>query len=286
MKKRLFFLIFFLASLLFAEETPFGVWFDNTPEGWSIFAKTSYAITDKEFKFRNNSEKLQTVYPYEVIDGYIVLSSPTSVVTEKHPQMKEMKFKFERNGSFMVFRFSSKDEHLVLADQINNTKSVLAVTGGCFIAVGVCLYVDGTIIDRNKTKSNVTIEPYTGEDGGKKLARNMCAAYNCKQPKGTAAHHIVPKKLDTIDARVCREILEEAKIDLNDPHNGVFLPTKLNNAINAGAWEHIGSGGYVHSNDFYAGLAQRLMVARGNQKDIYQVLDKAAEILLNREKWN
>ena len=109
MKKRLFFLFFFLASLLFADETPFGVWYDNTPEGWSVFAKTSYAITDKDFKLRNNSAKLQTVYPYEVIDGYIVLSSPTSVVSEKHPQMKEMKFKYERNGSFMVFHFSSKD---------------------------------------------------------------------------------------------------------------------------------------------------------------------------------
>ena len=285
MKKRLFFLFFFLVSLLFAEESPFGVWYDNTPEGWSVFAKKSYAITDKEFKLRNNSAKLQTVYPYIVIDDYIVLSSPTSVVSQKHPQMKEMKFKFERNGSFMVFHLSSKDEHLVLADQINNTKTALEAVGVCLIAVGAYLYVDGTIIDRNKIKSNVPIEPYMGESDGKKLARNMCAAYNCKQPKGTQAHHIVPKKMDSVDARVCREILKEAKIDLNDPHNGVFLPTDLDNAIKVGAWEHIGSGGYVHSNKFLAGLAQKMMAARGNQKDIYQVLDMASKKLLFRESW-
>lgn len=61
---------------------------------------------------------------------------------------------------------------------------------------------------------------------GQILAENMEKLYGFKKPKYSSAHHLVPANTKVGDiGNLSREVLERFGININDPRNGVFLPT-------------------------------------------------------------
>jgi hypothetical protein len=67
----------------------------------------------------------------------------------------------------------------------------------------------------------------------RKLARNMEKA-GIVRPAGTAAHHIVPAGLEKFHSAVeARAILKRFHIDVHNAANGVYLPSKFDDALRA-----------------------------------------------------
>ncbi|MCI6185703.1 MAG: DNA/RNA non-specific endonuclease [Spirochaetia bacterium] len=145
-KKNILFAIFsILYSSIFAESPIFGVW----SEGWFRWTKHSYAITETDFKYRDNDTKVQTRYPYYISGNYIILSEPDHYRSDS-PRMPDMKFTFERDGDYLTLHLSTGDVNCVLNDKINSVKTTLLTTGGICVATGVIAYAGGKIINYNK----------------------------------------------------------------------------------------------------------------------------------------
>lgn len=130
---------------LFAESPIYGVWSDS----WFRWSKYSYAITDEDFKYRDNNSKVQTRYPYYISGNYIILSEPEHYRPDS-PRMPDRKFTFERNGDYLTFHLSTGDVNCVLNEKINSVKKTLQITGGVCIATGVIAYAGGKIINYNR----------------------------------------------------------------------------------------------------------------------------------------
>jgi hypothetical protein len=98
----------------------------------------------------------------------------------------------------------------------------------------------------------------------KKLRGNMKKA-GIKEPKfSNAAHHIVAEKAKK--AEKTRKILNKFGIDINDPANGVFLPTNQHRRI--------------HTTEYYKKVQLKLMNIR-TKESIIRELKKIAEEILN-----
>ena len=134
-----------VCSSLFAQSPIFGVW----SESWFRWSRHSYAITNEDFKYRDESIKVQTRYPYRIEGNYIVLYEPEHYLPES-PRMPDKKFSFERNGDVLTFHLSTGDVTCVLNERINETKKKLVIAGGICVVTGVVLYAGGKIIDYRK----------------------------------------------------------------------------------------------------------------------------------------
>lgn len=84
------------------------------------------------------------------------------------------------------------------------------------------------------------------------LRRNL-VAFAGIDPENSAAHHLVGKGKETEEAR---NILKKYKININDPANGVFLPTSSTSSITGSL--HYGS----HSKKYLAEVARRFKRAK------------------------
>ncbi|MBI3837461.1 MAG: AHH domain-containing protein [Planctomycetia bacterium] len=107
----------------------------------------------------------------------------------------------------------------------------------------------------------------------RKLARNMVKA-GIERPAGTAAHHIVPATLEKfIGAKKAREILSKFGISVENAANGVYLPSKFDDAVKA-AYH-----GSIHSRRYSDEVYKRLQKAR-TKEDALLILNKIRKELL------
>ncbi|MGD9722012.1 MAG: AHH domain-containing protein [Pirellulales bacterium] len=108
----------------------------------------------------------------------------------------------------------------------------------------------------------------------RKLARNMEKA-GIKRPPNTAAHHIVPAALDKFpSAGKARAILAKFGIDLQNAANGVYLPSKFDNAVKA-AYH-----GTLHTKEYFDEVYARLRVAKSAEEAL-DILNEIRRDLLS-----
>lgn len=277
------FSLFFAITSLAAQDSPlYGVWKIDSLTGVSVFAEYGYAITDTEFKYRNIKKKEQTIYPYHIYEDEVNLDSPVAS-TKNSPRMESSSFRFERPDVYhLVLHVNGKTIKLVKQDKINDIKHKLQITGGVLIATGIVHYAAGTVVNYRNTKalnSRLSGQKLGLPGDGGVLGNNMEKVLNTSKPANTASHHIVAKNLPS--AQVSRQIMQKYGIDINDARNGVWLPTDYDMADKYGVQPHVGSGGYVHSNEFQGAIAER-MVRCKNASDVVAVLDWARNICLSR----
>lgn len=109
----------------------------------------------------------------------------------------------------------------------------------------------------------------TGEKNATVLRKNMLAVMgknakyaNNTLKNGNQAHHIVGEKTPK-----AAEILKSFGIDINDPMNGIFLPSSSRSGLRG----TVHRGG--HSQDYYDYVEQMLSNCK-TREDCYEVLDK------------
>lgn len=106
-----------------------------------------------------------------------------------------------------------------------------------------------------------------------KLARNMAKA-GITKPANTAAHHIVPATLKKFPNAVrARKILANFGISVENAANGVFLPSKFDDAVKA-AYH-----GSVHTTKYCDELYRRLSRASSKEEALI-ILDRIRKDLL------
>lgn len=116
----------------------------------------------------------------------------------------------------------------------------------------------------------------TGVKDSKTLRENMYIIMdnNSKYAQNTLknanqAHHIVGNRTP-----VSAEKLKKFGIDINDPMNGIFLPSSYSSGLKG----TIHKGG--HTQDYYEYVEQRFMNCH-SQKECYEILDRIKEDLFN-----
>jgi A nuclease family of the HNH/ENDO VII superfamily with conserved AHH len=110
----------------------------------------------------------------------------------------------------------------------------------------------------------------------RKLARNM-AKSGIERPAGTAAHHIVPAALEKFPlAKRAREILTKFGISVENAANGVYLPSKFDDAVKA-AYH-----GSVHSKRYCDALYSRLSKARSKEDALLALNQIRKELLAGK----
>lgn len=108
------------------------------------------------------------------------------------------------------------------------------------------------------------------------LARNMEKA-GIARPAGTAAHHIVPASLKKFkSADRARKILNKFGIALENAANGVYLPSKFDDAVKA-AYH-----GTLHTERYFDEVLRRLSNAR-SKADVLVILDGIRNELLRNK---
>ncbi|WP_164689743.1 AHH domain-containing protein [Herpetosiphon llansteffanensis] len=106
-----------------------------------------------------------------------------------------------------------------------------------------------------------------------KLRDNLVNAGFPDPDKGYAAHHIIPFGEVDLYLSQARLHLEKFGIDINDAHNGVFLPTK--NGIG-----RLPNHRKIHTRRYFMYVYQRLSKTN-SQAEVIQALNKIREDLLN-----
>lgn len=107
----------------------------------------------------------------------------------------------------------------------------------------------------------------------RKLARNMVKA-GIERPAGTAAHHIVPAALKKFpSAANARECLIKFGISVENAANGVYLPSKFDDAVKA-AYH-----GSIHSRRYCDELYSRLSKARSKEEALLALNQIRKELL-------
>ena len=110
----------------------------------------------------------------------------------------------------------------------------------------------------------------------RKLARNMVKA-GIDRPASTAAHHIVPATLEKFtSAAKAREILSKFGISVENAANGVYLPSKFDDAVKA-AYH-----GSIHSRRYCEELYARLRTARSKEEALLALNQIRKELLTGR----
>ncbi len=100
----------------------------------------------------------------------------------------------------------------------------------------------------------------------KVLAHNMKEAGVTRPSSDYAAHHIIAGGAAKADE--ARRVLEKWGIDINDPANGVYLPTKKE--IVPDSAYHPG----LHTNEYYKEVNTRILKASGSKKEVLEELAK------------
>lgn len=295
--KRFSFISFLCTICLSIFASPLnGSWYENTLHERSRLRHYFYRITDDTLSVVNKKSGTETFYSYRIIGDEIQILQNGESTSKIIPGRYKINIKDENNFTVVFPKKSmsfvrnsyAKDQ----ADRIVNSALGTAVVG---MAVLVARQSGEDAINKSKQQSYPTNKAYKkmktdqdflkyqGESNGARLASNLQKA-GIQRPKDFAAHHIVPKKSTTGNAEISRQILEEVGIDLDDPRNGVFLPTDKNIAKSLKMAQHY-SGSYAHQAEFQAGLAERLMRARGSLQDVEEVVNDARQILLKGKTW-
>lgn len=108
----------------------------------------------------------------------------------------------------------------------------------------------------------------------RKLARNMEKA-GIARPAGTAAHHIVPAGIKSFDSAArARDILTKFGISVENAANGVYLPSKLEDAVKA--TYH----GGIHSKKYCDALYARLSKAKTPEQALLVLNSIRRELLI------
>lgn len=113
------------------------------------------------------------------------------------------------------------------------------------------------------------------------LADNMEKAGMGKKPKDYAAHHIIPAT--DKDSQIARDILKKYGIDINDPINGVYLPTAKNIATTQGI-EHNGRHPQSYSNKINNLIS--LADNKGGVTEILKTLQSIKNTLQSSYRYN
>jgi len=94
------------------------------------------------------------------------------------------------------------------------------------------------------------------------------------RPAGTAAHHIVPAGVKKFrSAEKARAILSKFGIRVENAANGVYLPSRFDEAVRA-AYH-----GTLHSKRYFDEVLRRLQLAR-SEEDALVILNKIRKELL------
>jgi hypothetical protein len=136
----------------------------------------------------------------------------------------------------------------------------------------------------------ITLQATNRRGCSKTLSKRMEAAGFGKQPKGTAAHHIVASDDARYeDAIRAREIFDSFNVDIDDAENGVYLPIS-EKAVKAAADRGVTLVGTYHGSPtlhtpaYYAALLQRLrgLPAGATDQNLIDLLDDIrGELLLD-----
>ncbi|GEM_PF-5920067 len=254
------------------------------------FTKTCLIVTD--FKTKNYTE-----YSYQIDRNIIHLTKKSGLVdyfdenqmefeiSSKDPLSERELIFYKKNGKKLKF-LEEKSFRKTTSD-IGITTALAGVTVG---ASGLVLssYLNQFKFpnpnDYRNMNLNQIFKLYVGESNGRRLSDNLEKAGIPKPLKESAAHHIVPKKDTRGNSAVSRKILEEVGIDLDNPLNGVYLPTDKTFSKITGIAFHAPNE-YMHGTDFLEGLTQRLLQARGDRLAVEEVLYLARDNLLNGKTW-
>ena len=273
-----------------------GSWYENTLKEKSRFRHYFYRFYDNEFSVVDKKAGTETFFNYSITDGYITISRQ-SIASPKIKEgtfpihiMDADNFTIDFSPSMKFIRNSYSEQQ---AREKAETSAKVAAAG---FAVAAVAHFGGKLINYlasmgyptakayKKMNLNQQFDAYAGESSGKVLSSNMSKALGVPQPKGSNAHHIVPKKSTVGNAEISRQVLNEVGIDLNNPVNGVFLPSDPTIADLSKMAYHKGCE-YMHRYEFQSGLSERLLRARGNKSKVIEVLNDARNLLLKGETW-
>lgn len=283
----------YLVGCSFLEKTFFGM---------SNFRGREYEFTDSHLIVTDFKKKTYTQYSYTIDGDFLHLKKEKGTVDYFDDTVMEFEIS---SGSILSKRelilWPSTGKPLKFVEEESLRKrasnvalGTAAVAGTVIVGVETALAISLTkylneygfpkAVDYKKMNLNQDFIKYKGESDGKNLAANLVKAGVKKPKKNFSAHHIVPKKDKNQNATVARKILEEVGIDLNNPANGVFLPTDDEFAKLSGMAYH-DRGAYMHRNSFLGGLSERLLRVRGNKDGVLSVLNEARDLLLQGKDW-
>ena len=107
----------------------------------------------------------------------------------------------------------------------------------------------------------------------RKLARNMAKA-GLTRPSNTAAHHIVPAAVSKFQSAInARRILAKFGVSVENAANGVYLPSKLDDAVKAAYHPTL------HTERYFDEVYNRLASAR-SADDVLVILNDIRKELL------
>ena len=116
--------------------------------------------------------------------------------------------------------------------------------------------------------------------GAETLTANMEKVWGITKPKGSQAHHIVPK-MDEYGNKL-REILNKFKIDINDPRNGVYLPEDKKIADALGMAVHKGKLNTLHGPEFIDSLYSRFAKCNSREQ-VFEALNDYRQAMLKND---
>ncbi len=269
--------------------------------GLSNFRNREYEFTDTHLIVTDFKSKSYTQYSYIISENYIHLKKEKGSTD----YFDDVKMKFEISSKSLLSKrqltlwpSSGKPLKFVEEESLRKRASDVALgtaVAGLTVAVAAKVAMAASLTkylkqfgfpkasDYKKMNLNQKFRKYEeGETNGYKLKQNLIQAGVSAPKKNFSAHHIIPKR--DKNAVVARKILEEVDIDLNNPINGVFLPTDKEFAKISGMAYH-DAGAYMHRPEFLSGLTEALQRVRGDKNGIKLVMEKARDLLLKGENW-
>jgi hypothetical protein len=270
---------------------------EKSIKGSSNFREREYEFTDSSLYVTNHKTNCYTCYSYQVSGNYITFRK-TSGMEDFFPQ-SSIRFALASDtklSKYQLILYYDNGKSLTLLEEeslrktASDTGLISGVAGVVVVATGVVFYYSyllkyGYPTAAEYTRMNLDQDflKYIGESNGARLASNLQKA-GISRPLDSAAHHIVSKKDVVGNATVARQILSEVKLDLDNPANGVFLPTDKEFASISGMACHSVEE-YMHKSGFMSGLTERLLRARGSKSLVLEVLSDARSLLLKGQSW-
>lgn len=271
--------------------------------GISNFRTEEFDFTENSLYVTNFKNKTYSSYDYSISGDYLLLKKKNG--SDYFPQSK-IRYSLTTDTLLskyqLVFFFDDGTELTLIEEESlrKNASDVGSVTGKVSLGLGgtattlniaykqyIKNYLEKHGFPKSSDYKNMNLDqeflPYIGESNGSRLSSNLQKA-GISKPQNAAAHHIVPKKDKVGNAEVARQILDEVGIDLDNPINGVYLPTDREFANTTNMAYHSVEE-YMHQSGFISGLTERLSRARRDYNLINEVLSEARDLLLKGDTW-
>lgn len=121
------------------------------------------------------------------------------------------------------------------------------------------------------------------KNNAKKLAEHLTASGSFQQNSFFRPHHIICSKAASHSASRLLFLARKVEYGINDPDNGVWLPTKHRHAVGTATPNAVGHD-YLHTNAYADYVYEKILGGSGSKKSIRNQLNIIRLQLLNIKK--